>query len=114
VPLRRNRSRSPYAKYSSTGWTNQQAGVGSAADSLVTQATLLYEVQNFAYSLHTLVFAAGAVIGTAAAAVTTEMDCSWSALHCPGMSFDRPPGREDGTGISKAFAERHPYSSVGR
>lgn len=33
-----------------------------AADTLLTQGTLLYESQSFAYSLHTLVFAAGATM----------------------------------------------------
>lgn len=42
-------------------WTSQEAAAGAGQD-LVTQAKLLYEAQNFAYSLHTLIFAAGAVI----------------------------------------------------
>ncbi len=43
-------------------WTSEEAAGAGATDTLVTQATMLYESQAFAYSLHTLVFAAGATI----------------------------------------------------
>jgi len=43
------------------GWTSEEA-TGGATDTLLTQGAMLYESQAFAYSLHTLVFAAGATI----------------------------------------------------
>lgn len=43
-------------------WTSAEATSAGATDTLLTQATMLYESQAFAYSLHTLVFAAGATI----------------------------------------------------
>ncbi len=43
-------------------WTSDQAATGGATDALVTRGAGLYESQAFAYSLHTLVFAAGATI----------------------------------------------------
>ena len=43
-------------------WTSEEATGQGATDTLLTQATMLYESQAFAYSLHTLVFAAGATI----------------------------------------------------
>jgi hypothetical protein len=43
-------------------WTSDEAAGEGATDTLLTQATMLYESQAFAYSLHTLVFAAGATI----------------------------------------------------
>jgi hypothetical protein len=42
-------------------WTSEEATAG-ASDTLLTQGAMLYESQAFAYSLHTLVFAAGATI----------------------------------------------------
>ena len=43
-------------------WTSEEAADQGASDTLVTQGAMLYESQAFAYSLHTLVFAAGATI----------------------------------------------------
>jgi hypothetical protein len=43
-------------------WTSDEAASQGVTDTLLTQATMLYESQAFAYSLHTLVFAAGATI----------------------------------------------------
>ncbi len=43
-------------------WTSDQAATEGGADTLVTRGAALYESQAFAYSLHTLVFAAGATI----------------------------------------------------
>jgi hypothetical protein len=43
-------------------WTSEESAGQGATDTLLTQAALLYESQAFAYSLHTLVFAAGASI----------------------------------------------------
>jgi hypothetical protein len=43
-------------------WTSDEAAGEGATDALLAQATMLYESQAFAYSLHTLVFAAGATI----------------------------------------------------
>lgn len=43
-------------------WTSEEATSQGATDTLLTQGTMLYESQAFAYSLHTLVFAAGATI----------------------------------------------------
>jgi hypothetical protein len=42
--------------------SEQAAGDPAASDTLVAQARAMYESQAFAYSLHTLVFAAGATI----------------------------------------------------
>lgn len=42
--------------------TSRQAAGGGVTPELTAQATMLYETQTFAYSLHTLVFAAGATI----------------------------------------------------
>jgi hypothetical protein len=42
-------------------WTSEEA-TGGVTDTLLTQGAMLYESQAFAYSLHTLVFAAGATI----------------------------------------------------
>ncbi len=43
-------------------WTSNQAVTEGASATLLTQGSALYESQSFAYSLHTLVFAAGATI----------------------------------------------------
>lgn len=43
-------------------WTSEEAATEGVTDSLLNQAAMLYESQVFAYSLHTLVFAAGATI----------------------------------------------------
>ncbi len=43
-------------------WTSDQAVTRGATDSLLARGAALYESQAFAYSLHTLVFAAGATI----------------------------------------------------
>lgn len=43
-------------------WTSAEAASATAGDGLLDLATLLYESQSFAYSLHTLVFAAGATM----------------------------------------------------
>ncbi len=43
-------------------WTSEEANGAGATDTLVTQGAMLYESQAFAYSLHTLGFAAGATI----------------------------------------------------
>ncbi len=43
-------------------WTSAEATTAGATDALLTQGALLYESQAFAYSLHTLVFAAGATM----------------------------------------------------
>jgi hypothetical protein len=43
-------------------WTSDESAGQGATDTLLTQAAMLYESQAFAYSLHTLVFAAGASI----------------------------------------------------
>jgi hypothetical protein len=43
-------------------WTSEESAGQGATDTLLTQAAMLYESQAFAYSLHTLVFAAGASI----------------------------------------------------
>jgi hypothetical protein len=43
-------------------WTSEESVGQGATDTLLTQAAMLYESQAFAYSLHTLVFAAGASI----------------------------------------------------
>ncbi|MCP3992357.1 MAG: DUF4386 domain-containing protein [Actinomycetia bacterium] len=42
--------------------TSEQAATNGVTEALTAQATMLYEAQAFAYSLHTLVFAAGATI----------------------------------------------------
>lgn len=44
------------------GSTSEQAAAGGVTDGLTAQGAMLYEAQTFAYSLHTLVFAAGATI----------------------------------------------------
>lgn len=43
-------------------WTSEEAAGGGSTEGLLPMATMLYEAQSFAYSLHTLVFAAGATI----------------------------------------------------
>ncbi len=43
-------------------WTSDQAAAHGFSDTLLQQSAALYESQAFAYSLHTLVFAAGATI----------------------------------------------------
>ncbi len=43
-------------------WTSEEAATEGVTDALVARGELLYESQSFAYSLHTLVFAAGATI----------------------------------------------------
>ena len=43
-------------------WTSEEAAGAAGSDALLAQATMLYESQSFAYSLHTLAFAAGATI----------------------------------------------------
>jgi Domain of unknown function (DUF4386) len=43
-------------------WTSEEATGEGMSDTLLTQGAALYESQSFAYSLHTLVFAAGATI----------------------------------------------------
>lgn len=43
-------------------WISEQATGQGMSDTLVTHGAVLYESQSFAYSLHTLVFAAGATI----------------------------------------------------
>ena len=44
-------------------WTSQEAGAAvDGAEQFTTQASMLYESQSFAYSLHTLLFAAGATM----------------------------------------------------
>ncbi len=42
--------------------TSEQAATNGVTEALTAQAAMLYEAQAFAYSLHTLVFAAGATI----------------------------------------------------
>ena len=44
------------------GSTSEQAAASGPTDALITQGAMLYDAQTFAYSLHTLVFAAGATI----------------------------------------------------
>ncbi len=44
------------------GTTSEQAATSGASEALTAQATMLYDAQTFAYSLHTLAFAAGATI----------------------------------------------------
>lgn len=44
------------------GSISEQAAANGVTEGLMVQATTLYEAQTFAYSLHTLVFAAGATI----------------------------------------------------
>ena len=44
-------------------WTSQEASAAAGTvDALLPQATMLYELQGFAYTLHTLAFATGATI----------------------------------------------------
>jgi hypothetical protein len=43
-------------------WTSDESADQGATDTLLSQGAMLYETQAFAYSLHTLVFAAGATI----------------------------------------------------
>jgi hypothetical protein len=45
-----------------TRWTSEESADQGATDTLLSQGAMLYETQAFAYSLHTLVFAAGATI----------------------------------------------------
>ncbi|MGI9612003.1 MAG: DUF4386 domain-containing protein [Acidimicrobiales bacterium] len=42
--------------------TSERAATGGVTEGLVAQGAMLYDAQSFAYSLHTLVFAAGATI----------------------------------------------------
>jgi len=44
------------------GSTSEAAATSGVTEELITQGAMLYEAQTFAYSLHTLVFAAGATI----------------------------------------------------
>ncbi len=53
------RQRSPVGRL---GTTSEQAATSGASEALTAQATMLYDAQTFAYSLHTLAFAAGATI----------------------------------------------------